>query len=459
MTALRKPTPSITPTVDFVPPDRLARTWVGAGLATFVGIATVIALLGQTAAAMVETWWDSTTFGHRFLIVPVSAYLIWRRRAALAAVVPAPHWLGLAGMAVAALAWALGYVTGTLMVQELALVAAIQALVLTVLGWRATRLVLFPLLYLYFAVPFGEALVPHLQSITALFVVELLQRVGVPVFMDGMFISTPTGNFLVAEACAGLRYLIASMALGVLFAMIMYRAWWRRLLFVGLSVVVPIVANGIRAFGIVALAYLTDNELGVGVDHLIYGWVFFSLVTVLLLLLGMTFREPAPGDTVKTKAVALQRPARSVWAPWLATAASAVLLAAIVGYADSAVRAADDVAHASPALPVIAAPWRQVEPLAEFLDAGFRRCRYDHASVLCLGRGARRSLCRLLQHRAAGRGGRELDASVRGRPRMANQRKRKSHNHARRPANGGRLPSNRRSPEPKIDFLLVLDRR
>ena len=59
-----------------------------------------------------------------------------------------------------------------------------------------------------------------------------------------------------------------------------------------LSIVVPIVANGIRAFGIIAIAYASDNELAVGVDHILYGWVFFSLVTALVLGIGMLLREP-----------------------------------------------------------------------------------------------------------------------------------------------------------------------
>lgn len=68
---------------------------------------------------------------------------------------------------------------------------------------------------------------------------------------EGLYLSIPAGHFEVAEACSGLRYLMASVALGVLYAYLTYRSPWRRLAFVVLSMVMPIVANGIRAYGIV----------------------------------------------------------------------------------------------------------------------------------------------------------------------------------------------------------------
>jgi EpsI family protein len=55
-----------------------------------------------------------------------------------------------------------------------------------------------------------------------------------------------------------------------------------------------VIANGFRAFGIVLIAYLSNNELAVGVDHIVYGWIFFALVTLLLLGIGMTFRDAMP---------------------------------------------------------------------------------------------------------------------------------------------------------------------
>lgn len=337
----------------------LGRRWWHAGGAGLLAVAAVIALLAETAGAMVLTWESSATFNHGFLILPVVGYLVWIRRDRLLRTVPAPAWSGLVGIVFAAVLWTLGYVTSTMVVQQFALVAAVQAAVLAVLGWPAVRVLLFPLFYLYFAVPFGEELVPYLQDVTAFFVVKLLQQIGIPVFVDGVFISIPTGNFLVAEACAGLRFLIASIALGAVFANVTYHSAWRRAAFMVLSVAVPIVANGIRAFGIVLIAHLTNNQVAVGVDHIVYGWVFFTIVTVLLLALGMAMRERGSPILPESMLLRTAPAAAPLAAIWIAAVAAVGIVGATSGYAQAAMRA-PAVAAVTPALPTVAAPWRPV---------------------------------------------------------------------------------------------------
>jgi exosortase A len=258
-------------------------------------IGAVLLILGDTVKALVATWSESNVFSHCFLIIPIALYLVWRRRAELAAAPVAPDWRGGAAVALAALLWLLGAATGTLLVQEASLVVIIQALILAIYGRYVFRVLLFPLLFLFFAVPFGMELIPPLQTVTAILSVALLKLVGVPVYSDGYLISVPTGNWYVADACSGIRYVIASLALGALFAGTMYVTWWRRALVFLVAVAVPIAANGVRAFGIILIAYLTDNEVATGIDHLIYGWLFFTLVSFVVLAIGMSFRETNPG--------------------------------------------------------------------------------------------------------------------------------------------------------------------
>lgn len=337
----------------------LGRRWWHAGAACLLAVAAVVVLLAETAGAMVQTWETSATFNHGFLILPVIGYLVWIRRERLLRTVPAPAWSGLVGIVFAAALWTLGYVTSTMVVQQFALVAAVQAAVLAVLGWPAVRILLFPLFYLYFAVPFGEELVPYLQDVTAFFVVKLLQQIGIPVFVDGVFISIPTGNFLVAEACAGLRFLIASIALGAVFANVTYHSAWRRAAFMVLSVVVPIVANGIRAFGIVLIAHLTNNQVAVGVDHIVYGWVFFTIVTVLLLALGMALRERHAPILPESMLLRTAPAAAPLAAIWIAAIAAVGIVGLTGGYAQAAMRA-PAAAGVTPALPAVSAPWQLV---------------------------------------------------------------------------------------------------
>lgn len=271
-----------------------ARSWRMAWAFLAIGLVVVGTLFWSTAAQMVRTWYVSDTFNHGFLILPICGYLIWLKREALANLVPRPSWWGVGVIGVAGVGWLLGYVGSVAMVQQFALVLLLQGLFLAIFGIAVARLLVFPLAYMLFAVPFGLFLIPPLQDVTAEFVVKGLRMIDIPVFLDGIFISIPTGNFEVAEACSGVRFLIATVALGTLFAHLTYKSHLRRAGFVALSIIVPIIANGFRAFGIVLVAYLSDNELAVGVDHIVYGWVFFAIVTIVLLLIGMTFRDGDP---------------------------------------------------------------------------------------------------------------------------------------------------------------------
>src|SRR5262249_51537114 len=130
-----------------------------------------------------------------------------------------------------------------------------------------------------------------LMEFTASFTVRALELTGVPVYREGLRFSIPTGDFEVASACSGIRYLIASVALGTLYAHLTYHTFWRRALFVALCLVVPLFAHGVRAYLIVMIAYWSDMRLAVGVDHLVYGWLFFGLVMFALFWLGLRLRE------------------------------------------------------------------------------------------------------------------------------------------------------------------------
>lgn len=269
-----------------------SRLWVTTGLALGAAIACWLALFWTAAEAAIRVWTGSATFNHCFLIVPIAAYLLWERRAVFAAILPRPGLAALWLMPALGLGWLVARTASVIEGQQFMAVAILEVLFVTVLGWRLYRALLFPLLYLFLLVPTAEFLVPPLQDFTGAFAVLGLELSGIPVFADGIFIQIPTGDFRVAEACAGLRFLIASVAFGFLFAALFYRAWWKRIGFVVLSIIVPIIANGFRAYGIILIAYLSNNELAVGIDHIVYGWGFFAAVTLALTWLGLRFRDP-----------------------------------------------------------------------------------------------------------------------------------------------------------------------
>ncbi len=187
----------------------------------------------------------------------------------------------------------LAWLVDVLVIQQLALVGMLVVGIWSILGHRLAGVLAFPLFFLFFAVPMGEGLIDPMMDFTAVSTVWLIQLSGIPVFREGLFFTLPTGKWSIVEACSGVRYIIASVTVGALFAYLTYVSWWRRALFLLISAIVPVFANTMRAYIIVMLGHFSDMKIATGADHLVYGWVFFGVVIFILFWLGSFFREEA----------------------------------------------------------------------------------------------------------------------------------------------------------------------
>ena len=269
----------------------------------------LLALYFDTASAMVGIWWRSETFTHGFLVLPIVLWMVWRQRAHLSHLQPQPSAWGLAALVLVGFGWLLGELVAVNALTQLAFVAMLALLAPTILGLTVTRALVFPLVFLFFAVPFGEFAMPQLMEWTADFTVLALRLSGIPVYRDGLQFVIPSGNWSVIEACSGVRYLIASLTVGTLFAYLNYQSTKRRVLFIIVSVIVPVIANWLRAYMIVMLGHLSSNKLATGVDHIIYGWVFFGIVILLMFLIGARWSEPEPSvSAADIDSVTLNKP-------------------------------------------------------------------------------------------------------------------------------------------------------
>jgi exosortase A len=307
--------------------------WLRVGWLVLAVVVAIALVFRDTVVSLADIWYRSETFTHGFLVAPASALVAWRLRGRLADLTPAPTPAALAFVAAASLLWTVAHVAGLLELEQVCFVGALVAAIVAVIGTRASRHLAFPLAFLFMMVPFGEILVPHLIEHTARFTVRALQVVGVPVVRDGDMLLVPGGRWRVVEACSGLRYLIASFTLGWFFAWWTFAGMRRRLIFVAFSIAVPIVANWMRATMIILLGYLSDNRLAVGVDHYLYGWLFFSIVMAILFGAGRAWanrvKEPgpdfgAPGAARASDAAPASGPTPRRRTAWVAAAVVAI---------------------------------------------------------------------------------------------------------------------------------------
>jgi exosortase A len=322
----------VKPNPEFVPLSVRATTAPGlaALLAAGAVVIGILAAFWPTAVSIEAIWRRSETFAHGYVVLPIVFWLVWRRRDTLATLAPQPFLPALAVVALGGFAWMTGSVAGVLGLQQFALLVMLEGALVAVLGLRIAREIAFALIILVFAVPLGEVLVPWLIDRTADFTVAAVQLSGVPVYREGNHLTIPTGRWSVVEACSGIRYLVASMLAGVLYAHLSYRSMRRRALFILASIIVPIVANWFRAYMIVMLGHLTNNRIAVGVDHIIYGWVFFGVVMVLMFWIGSFWREDEPTAAPAREArwIAAEPYGTARTRPLIVAVAAAILLSA-----------------------------------------------------------------------------------------------------------------------------------
>ena len=337
-----------------------------------IGIAALVfgAVFQREISGAVQVWIESTAYNHCFLIVPLVGFLLWERRWVIASVSPSAILWPLVAMPFLSGLWLIAAILDIQEARQFLLVGMFEVVVLVALGPRVFWLLLAPLLFLFFLVPSGAFLVPTLQKITAQISIAGLELLRIPVFSDGFMIEIPEGTFEIAEACAGLRFLIASIVFGCFFAVVMYQSVVRRTVFIALSLVVPIAANGMRALGIIVLAHLKGSAAAVEADHVLYGWFFFTLVIIILIAIGTTFAQKID-RRIPMRPTGWSKPA--AWRYAIAVPAALLLAAAGPAYATglNALYPPSPlpVAHA----PLIAAPWQGSSDPA----VGWRPVVYD----------------------------------------------------------------------------------
>lgn len=255
----------------------------------------------QTAARAVELWSSSSAYNYAFLVIPISAYLIWEDRLRVLNERAAPSILGVLVMLMFSFSWMVADAIGVNEGRQLSLVGMYQGAFLAVLGVRVFRILLFPFTYLWLLVPTGEFLVPTLQEITTFGSVWLLEISSIPTYYEGFLIQVPAGNFIVEPGCSGLNFILSSLALSLLYGKLTYRKWRTRLVCIFIALSMSVIGNILRVYLIIVLTQVTDRELNIADDHLLYGWGFFAVIMLVMMWIGLKFEDQTKTDYVSER--------------------------------------------------------------------------------------------------------------------------------------------------------------
>jgi len=235
-------------------------------------------------------------WSHAFAVPLIAGYLVWRRRETLARTGTEIFWPGFLALLLGVVCYVF-FVVGVSnhMLQGFAMILTLAGLTLFMLGPRVFPVVVIPLGYLGFGVTVAEMimlkLTYQLQLIASWTSWILLNILGFTTARAGNVLKIATGSgeeipLNVAEACSGMRMLVAFFALGAAVAFISCRFWWQR---VALLLLVGPVAVFVNALRVVSLGVLSvwDPELAKGDAHMAIGTVW--LIPAFVLFMGVVW--------------------------------------------------------------------------------------------------------------------------------------------------------------------------
>ncbi|MBW2275639.1 MAG: exosortase/archaeosortase family protein [Deltaproteobacteria bacterium] len=251
-------------------------------------IGAVLLVYAPILYYMMLHWKAVDDYSHGFLIVPLAIYFAWEKWPQLQRAPAEGSWLGLIPLGAGAGALTVGRLGVELMSMRMGFVLTLIGMVLLLFGRQVTRILAFPLCFLFLMVPLPQSLVNiiafPLQLIAASAAVWTLHLLHIPALLEGNIIHLANTQLFVAEACSGLRSLMALLTLGVVFAHFFRKGRpIQQLVIVVSTFPIAILVNAIRVAITGFLTYHHGVEAAGGFIHEFQGMITFSVAFVLLL--------------------------------------------------------------------------------------------------------------------------------------------------------------------------------
>ena len=203
---------------------------------------------------LTATWWTDAGWSHGFAIPLLSIYLIRLHRDDLARMKIQGAWVGLVILLLGTMGQVVFRATGTSHMSNLSMIVILTGATLWVFGWEYLRILWLPISYLVFAInppsTLYQKLTEPMQRIAADIGTRALPLFGITGERHGttiqIFYNGDSSEIGVAEACSGMRMLVAFMALAVVLAYSTSRPMWQKVFLAVCSLPVAIVCNALR---------------------------------------------------------------------------------------------------------------------------------------------------------------------------------------------------------------------
>lgn len=285
--------------------------WASLGVGAYVKMCVISVLLWwffhEEIDRIVYRWINDPSWSHGFLIPLFSLYFLNQHKNEILRLETKPSYLGLVLLIGCFVFYALDVVHFKIAYfQSLTLIAAIGAVVLFLGGWKLLKYSWLPVIYLVFAINLPDRLYKSItmpmRRLAAWIATSLLNLVSnLEAVAKGVVIHvTYRGEVMdppldVADACSGMRLLMAFLALGVAMAYLHYRPVWQRLILLVSTIPIAILCNVIRVTVTGFIYVLWDPKYAQGIYHDLLGMLMlplaFGLYGLLAWLMSNLFVE------------------------------------------------------------------------------------------------------------------------------------------------------------------------
>ncbi len=253
----------------------------------------------STLNKLVSLWYNSDDYAHGFAIIPLSIYIIWKKRDAPAGIDSSSSASGLILIVISLLTYLFSRYAEIVSLAAFTIIPCLYGIVLYLFGFKTWKELFFPVTLLIFAVPVPSQiyawLTIPLQLIVSRMSTELAGLLNCPIFREGNIIYLPDKVFQVVIACSGLRSLVALLAISAVIGYFMLRSNLLRSILLLSAAPVAIAVNILRVFLLVVVFYYFRVDLSAGAAHTVFGLLIFLLgLAAIVIAAGILSRWDNP---------------------------------------------------------------------------------------------------------------------------------------------------------------------
>jgi exosortase D (VPLPA-CTERM-specific) len=244
-------------------------------------ISAIVFTYRDTIPALYNQWISSEDFSHGLLILPISLYLVWKKRSELERISISTDRRALILMVFAVGIYIVGELGAELFTTRVSMLVFAIGSVWLLFGRKVLKTLRFPLLFLFLMLPLPGFIYRNmtfpLQIISSKLSVDLLYILDITAYREGNVIDMGFTRFQVVEACNGLRFIMPLFTVGVLFAFTERKVLWKRLVLIASTIPLAIGANVVRIAGTGVVSLFWGAKAAEGFFHSFSGWAVFII--------------------------------------------------------------------------------------------------------------------------------------------------------------------------------------